>query len=100
MRLSKDFFYTIREDVSSEDSRSGSLLVRSGMIKKIANGIYLKTPMGLKVAEKVKNIIRKNMNEAGAAELSMPQLLPMDLYEKAGRKEAFGRGIFSLNDRY
>ncbi len=100
MRCSKDFFYTIKEDVSDEDSISGKLLVKSGMIKKISNGIYAKMPLGQKVIENIKSIIRKNMNNAGANELSMPTLLPMDIFEKAGRKNVFGPSMFKLHDRY
>lgn len=100
MRLSKDFFYTIKENISDEDSISGNLLVRSGMIKKISNGVYAKMPLGKKTLKNVENIVRKNMNNAGANELSMPSLLPMDVFEKTGRKDAFGPSMFKLNDRY
>lgn len=100
MRLSKDFFYTIKENIADEDSTSGKLLVKSGMIKKVGNGIYAKMPLGERVAKKVSDIVRKNMNEAGASELRMPSLLPMDVFEKTGRKNAFGPSMFKLNDRY
>lgn len=91
MRLSKDFFYTIKENITDEDSVSGKLLVKSGMIKKIGNGIYAIMPLGKKAVENIENIVRKNMNEAGANELSMPSLLPMDVFEKTGRKNIFRR---------
>ena len=100
MRLSKDFFYTIKENVSDEDSVSGKLLVKSGMIKKVGNGIYAKLPLGEKTAKNIENIVRKHMNNAGANELRMPSLLPMDYFEKTGRKNAFGSSMFKLNDRY
>ena len=100
MRLSKDFFYTIKENVSDEDSISGKLLVKSGMIKKVGNGIYAKLPLGEKTAKNIENIVRKHMNNAGASELRMPSLLPMDYFEKTGRKNAFGESMFKLNDRY
>ena len=100
MRLIKDFFYTIKENIADEDSTSGKLLVKSGMIKKVGNGIYAKMPLGERVAKKVSDIVRKNMNEAGASELRMPSLLPMDVFEKTGRKNAFGPSMFKLNDRY
>lgn len=100
MRLSKDFFYTIKENISDEDSISGRLLVKSGMIKKISNGIYAKMPIGEKVIKNIENIVRKHMNQAGANELKMPALLPMDVFEKTGRKEAFGSSMFKLCDRY
>ena len=100
MRLSKDFFYTIKENVADEDSISGKLLVKSGMIKKVSNGIYAKMPLGEKITKNIENIVRKNMNEAGANELRMPALLPMDVFEKTGRKDAFGPSMFKLSDRY
>ena len=100
MRLSKDFFYTIKENITDEDSISGKLLVKSGMIKKVSNGIYAKMPIGEKTIKNIEKIVRKNMDEAGANELRMPALLPMDIYEKTGRKNAFGSSMFKLNDRY
>ena len=83
MKLSKDFFYTIKDNVSEEETNSGKLLVKSGMIKKVSNGVYLKTPIGLNVMENIEKIIRKNMEEVGVSEVSMPTLLPMELFEKA-----------------
>ena len=100
MKLSKSFFYTLREDQKDEESTSGNLLVKSGMLKKVGNGIYMKLPLGQKVAENVKSIIRKRMNEAGAEELTMPMLLPAETFQKSGRYELFGPSIFKLSDRY
>ena len=100
MRLSKDFFYTIKENIADEDSTSGRLLVKSGMIKKIGNGIYAKMPLGEKTAKNIEKIVRKHMNEAGASEVRMPSLLPMEVFEKTGRKNAFGPSMFKLKDRY
>ena len=100
MRLSESFFYTLREDAKDEESASGNLLVKSGMFKKIGNGIYMKMPLGQKVVENVKNIVRKHMNEAGAQEVTMPLLLPIEAFEKSGRYSAFGPSIFQLRDRY
>ena len=100
MRLSESFFYTLREDAKDEESASGNLLVKSGMFKKIGNGIYMKMPLGQKVVDNVKNIVRKHMNEAGAQEVTMPLLLPIEAFEKSGRYSAFGPSIFQLRDRY
>ncbi len=100
MRLSKDFFYTLREDAKDEDSVSGNLLVKSGMIKKVSNGIYMNMPLGERVSKNVMKIIRDCMNEAGASEVSMPHVLPMDYFEASGRASSFGKSIFKLNDRY
>lgn len=100
MKLSENYFYTLREDVKDEESASGNLLVKSGMFKKVGNGIYMKMPLGQRVYEKVKNIVRKNMNAAGALEVTMPMLLPVEVFQKSGRYELFGPSIFKLNDRY
>lgn len=100
MRLSESFFYTLREDQKDEESVSGNLLVKSGMFKKVGNGIYMKLPLGQKVVDNVKEIIRKHMNEAGAREVTMPLLLPIEVFQKSGRYNAFGPSIFQLSDRY
>lgn len=100
MKLKNSFFYTIREEIKNEDSVSGNLLVRSGMIKKSSSGIYMFMPLGLRVKQKVENIIRKEMNKAGANEVIMPSLLPGEVYEKAGRRDTFGNDMFNLKDRY
>lgn len=100
MKLSNSFFYTLREDVKDEESASGNLLVKSGMIKKTSNGIYTFMPLGLKVLQNIENIVREEMNNAGAQELKMPQLLPQDVFEASGRLNNFGPSMFKLNDRY
>jgi len=100
MKLKEGFFYTLREDVKDEETTSGKLLVRSGMIKKTMNGVYTFMPLGLKMKENIEKIIKEEMNKAGAVELLMPSLLPIDVYEKSGRRENFGDDMFSLKDRY
>ena len=100
MKLKNNFFYTIREDIKDEESISGKLLVKSGMFKKISNGIYIKMPLGEIVVKNVSEIVRRNMNEAGALELSMPLLLPLEVFEKSKRKDIFGKSMFNLKDRY
>lgn len=100
MRLNSSFFYTLRENVKDEDSNSGNLLVRSGMIKKTSAGVYMMLPLGLKIQNKIENIIREEMNKTGAQELRMPALLPEEVYIKSGRRENFGSSMFSLKDRF
>ena len=100
MRLSNQFFYTLREDAKDEETRSGNYFVRSGMIKKVGTGIYLFMPLGLRVLKKIENIVRDEMNKAGAQELLMPSLIPEDYYVQSGRKDVFGHDMFSLKDRY
>ena len=62
MKISKSYFYTLREDAKDEESRSGNLLVRSGMIKKVGAGIYMYLPMGLRTFDKVKRVIKEEMD--------------------------------------
>lgn len=100
MKLSQSFFYTLRENAKDEDSISGNLLVRAGMIKKTSNGIYMIMPMGKKVLAKIENIVREEMDAKGAQELLMPSLISEDVYVQSGRREAFGSNMFSLKDRY
>ena len=100
MKLSESFFYTLRENAKDEESTSGNLLVRSGMIKKTSNGVYMIMPMGHRVLKKVENIVREEMDRTGAQELLMPALILEEVYEKSGRREAFGSNMFALKDRY
>ena len=79
MKLSKSYFFTLREDVKDEDSRSGNLLVRSGMIKKVGSGIYMFLPLGLRVLDKIRYIVKDEMDKAGAQELLMPSIIPRDV---------------------
>lgn len=100
MKLSQSFFYTLRENVKDEDSVSGNLLVRSGMIKKSSAGVYMILPLGYKVLKKIENIIREEMNSAGSQELLMPALIPEEVYVASGRRDNFGHSMFSLKDRF
>jgi len=100
MKLNNSYFYTLREDAKDEESRSGNLLVRSGMIKKVGAGIYMYLPMGIRTLDKIKRIVKEEMDRAGAQELLMPSLIPSEYYEKCGRVEAFGASMFNLKDRY
>jgi len=100
MKLKNSYFYTLRENAKDEDSVSGNLLVRSGMIKKVSSGIYMYLPLGLKVLENIKKIIKEEMDNSGAQELLMPSMIPTDVYETCGRVEAFGDSMFHFTDRY
>ena len=100
MRLSRDYFFTLRDDVKNEDSASGNLLVRAGMIKKASSGIYMMLPLGFRVLNKIENIVREEMNKIHSLELSMPALIPEEVYIESGRREVFGKSMFSLSDRF
>ena len=96
MKLSKSYFYTLRENVKDEDSTSGNLLVRAGMIKKSSCGIYMIMPMGKRVLKKIEEIVREEMDAAGAQELLMPAMIPEEIYEKSGRREAIGSNLYAF----
>ena len=81
MKLKNNFFYTIRDDIKDEDSKSGNLLVRSGFIKKEVSGVYMFMPFGLRVKKKIEDIIRNEMDKSGALEVLMPALIPNDIFE-------------------
>ncbi len=100
MRLKNSYFHTIRENIKDEEITSGKLLVKSGMVKKTASGIYMFMPLGYKVKQQVENIIREEMNKTGAQEVLMPQLIAGDIFVQSGRRNAFGDDMFSLKDRY
>lgn len=100
MKLKNSFFYTMRENAKDEDSTSGNLLVRAGMVKKSSAGVYMIMPMGHKVLQKIERIIREEMDGANAQQLLMPSLILEEVYEESGRREAFGQNMFSLQDRF
>lgn len=100
MKLKNSYFYTLRENAKDEDSTSGNLLVRSGMIRKVSSGIYIYLPLGLKVLDNIKKIIKEEMDKTGATELLMPSLIPEDIYDVCGRNQALGSSMFHLKDRY
>ena len=99
MKLKNSYFYTIREDIKEEDTVSGNLLVRSGMIRKTSAGIYMFLPLGLRVLNKIQDIVREEMNSIDSTEVLMPALVYEDYYAKSGRKAAFGPSVFTLKDR-
>ncbi|MEG0563953.1 proline--tRNA ligase [Anaerorhabdus sp.] len=100
MKLKNSFFYTLRENVKDEDSKSSNLLVRAGMIKKSSAGDYMILPLGYKTLNNITQIIREEMNATDCQELIMPALLPEEVYVASGRREGFGKSMFSLKDRF
>ena len=100
MKLKSSYFFTLRENVKEEDSVSGNLLARSGMIKKNSSGVYMYLPMGYKVLKKIEQIIREEMNRTGAQEVLMPSLIPEEIYEQSGRRALIGASMFALKDRF
>lgn len=100
MKLKRSYFYTLREDAKDEESVSGNLLTRSGMIKKSSSGVYMYLPLGYKVMKNIEKVVREEMENINAGELLMPALIPEDVYITSGRRSAFGNDMFSLKDRF
>ena len=100
MKMSNLLLPTLREVPSDAEITSHKLMLRAAMVRKLGSGIYSYLPLGLRVLQKVENIIREEMNAAGAQELLMPALLPAEAYQASGRWEVFGPSMFKLKDRY
>src|SRR4029453_19092085 len=100
MRARQFLISTLKEAPADAEVVSHSLMLRAGMIKKLAAGIYTYMPMGLRVIRKIEAIIREEMNRAGAIELLMPVVQPAELWMQSGRWQKMGRGLLRLNDRH
>ncbi len=100
MRLSNFFLSTLREAPADADVVSQQLMMRAGMIKKLAAGIYTYMPMGLRSIRKIENIIREEMNAAGAVELLMPVIQPAELWQETGRWSEYGPELMRIKDRH
>jgi prolyl-tRNA synthetase len=100
MRASRYHFFTLKETPGDAEIISHQLMLRSGMIRRHAAGIYSWCPLGLRVLRKVENIIREEMNHAGAMELLMPSFQPAELWQESGRWDHFGPELLRLQDRH
>ena len=99
MRLSRFHLATVKEIPADAEIASHRLMLRTGMIRKLAAGIYTWSPLGLRVLTKVANVVREEMNRAGALELLMPSIQPKELWEETGRWEKFGGQLLKIKDR-
>ncbi|HLS04482.1 MAG TPA: aminoacyl--tRNA ligase-related protein, partial [Actinomycetales bacterium] len=99
LRMSKLFLRTLREDPSDAELISHKLLLRAGYIRRAAPGIYTWLPLGLRVLRKIEEILRQEMEAAGAQEVHFPALVPSSPYEASGRWEEYGPLLFRLKDR-
>ena len=100
MRTSQFFFTTLKEAPADAEVVSQKLMLRAGYIKRAAAGIYTWMPLGLRVLRKVENIVRDEMNAAGALELLMPAVQPFELWEESGRGPAYGPELLRFKDRH
>ena len=99
MRMSQMFGKTLRDDPSDADTAGHRLLIRAGLVAQVAAGVYSYLPMALRSMRKIENIIRDEMDAAGAQEVLMPVIQPVELWRQSGREEAFGPTLFHLQDR-
>jgi prolyl-tRNA synthetase len=99
MRMSRLFLRTLRDDPSDAEVDSHRLLVRAGYIRKVAAGIYSWLPLGHRVLRRAEQIVREEMDAAGAQELLLPIIQPLELWQRTGRDKAYGPLMFKLTDR-
>src|SRR5574342_1225962 len=100
MRASRYFLATLKEAPSDAELISHKLMVRAGLIRRVAGGIYTWMPLGLRVVRKVEAIVREEMNRAGAMELFMPAVQPAELWQESGRWQRYGPELLRIKDRH
>ena len=100
MRTSRHFISTIKEVPADAELLSHKLMIRAGMIRRLAAGIYTWMPVGLRVVRKIEAIVREEMDRAGAVELSMPVVQPAELWQESGRWGAYGPELLRFKDRH
>jgi prolyl-tRNA synthetase len=99
MRWTRSLIPTLKEEPAEAEAISHALMIRSGLVRQLAAGIYLYLPLGQRVMEKVNGIIRDEMNRIGGQEMTMPILHPAELWQQTGRWTAIGEEMFRLHDR-
>ena len=100
MRASQYLIATVKETPSDAEVISHQLMLRAGMIRKLASGLYTWLPTGLRVLRKVETIVREEMDRSGAQEVSMPMVQPAELWLESGRWEEYGPELLRLQDRH
>lgn len=99
MRLSRFHLRTTKETPADAELVSHRLMLRAGMIRKLASGLYTWSPLGLRVLRKVETVVREEMNRAGAIEMLMPTIQPQELWQESGRWQKFGDQLLKIKDR-
>lgn len=100
MRASQYLLSTLKESPSDAEVNSHQLMLRAGLIRQLASGLYTWLPTGLRVLKKIEAVVREEMNHAGALEISMPMVQPADLWRETGRWEQYGPALLRLSDRH
>ena len=98
-RWTRFYLHTTREVPNDAEVVSHQLMVRAGMIKRVAAGIYSYLPAGWRSLQKVAAIVRREMDAAGAVELSMPAVQPAELWQESGRWQKYGKELLRIRDR-
>ncbi|WP_368562575.1 proline--tRNA ligase [Pseudoxanthomonas sp. UTMC 1351] len=99
MRLSQFHLHTTKETPADAEIVSHQLMLRAGMIRKLASGLYTWSPLGLRVLRKVETVVREEMDRAGAIEMLMPTIQPQELWQESGRWQKFGDQLLKIKDR-
>src|SRR5437762_5456019 len=99
MRWTQTFIPTLKETPADAEITSHKLLLRAGLVRKLTGGLYTFLPLGVRILRKVENIVREEMNRAGAQEVLMPTLQPPEIWEKSGRYELMKDVFFKARDR-
>ena len=100
MLFSRLLIPTLKETPAEAEAVSHRLLLRAGMIRKLASGIYNYLPLGLRVLRKVEHIVREEMNRAGAQEVLLPAVQPAELWQETGRWQIYGKELLRFKDRH
>jgi prolyl-tRNA synthetase len=99
VRYSQSLIPTLKENPADAEVISHKLMVRAGMIRQVARGIYDFLPLGLRVVRKIENIVREEMDRAGALEILMPAICPAELWQETGRWDQYGKELLRIQDR-
>ena len=100
MKLSKLLTATLREAPADAEIVSHKLMLRAGMVRQLASGIYTWLPLGYRILKKVEAIVREEMNAAGAQEILMPAIQPAELWRESKRWDQYGPELLRINDRH
>ncbi len=100
MRVSRFFLTTLKEAPAEAEVASQKLMLRAGMIRKVSAGIYSWMPLGLRTLRKVEQVVREEMNRAGALETYLPHVVPAELWQETGRWDKFGPQLLRIRDRH
>ena len=100
MRVSRLFLATLKEAPAEAELVSHRLMLRAGLIRRLASGLYTWLPLGLRVVRKIETIVRREMNSTGAVEVLMPAIQPAELWQESGRWELYGPDLLRLKDRH